>query len=83
MLLVVDAFPARAFFFMTRGSPFSVTRSVRVRLRLPSMGLFEVSEKDMVVSWMDSDGWIEELLDDEDLNICIWYCTVLNWGSGG
>jgi hypothetical protein len=43
------------------------------------MGSFEVSEEDMVVCWMDSDGWIEELLDDEDLYVCFCYCTVLNW----
>ena len=68
--LVVDAFSAaRAFFFMTRGSPFSVIRSLRVRLRLPSMGSFEVLEKLIVVCWIDSDGWIEEMLDDEMLDV--------------
>ena len=78
----VDAFStARAFFFMTRGSPFSVTRSLRVRLRFPSMGSLKVLEEDIVVSWMDSDGWTEEMLDDKDLifvSVAVQYST----GSG-
>lgn len=70
ILLVVDTFSAaRAFLFTTRGSPFSVTRSLRVRLRLPSMGSLEVLEKHIVVCWIDSDGWIEEMLDDEMLDV--------------
>jgi hypothetical protein len=75
----VDAFSAaRAFFFMTRGSPFSVTRSLRVRLRFPSMGSLKVLEEDMVVGWMDSDGWTEEMLDDKGFYICFCCCTVLD-----
>ena len=71
ILLVVDTFSAaRAFFFTTRGSPFSVTHSLRVRLRLlSSMGSFEVLEKHIVVCWIDSDGWIEEMLDDKMLDV--------------
>jgi hypothetical protein len=56
------AFPAasRAFFFIPRGSPFSVTRSLRVIVRLRRMGTVEESEKDMRCYWKESDGWIEK-----------------------
>ena len=60
---------------MTRGSPFLVTRSLAVRLRLPSMGSLE---GDIAVCWMESDGWNEEMLDDKAVYICFCYCTVLN-----
>ena len=74
--LVVDAFSeARAFFFMTRGSPFSVTHSLAVRLCLPSMRSLE---EDIAVCWMELDGRNEEMLDDKALYICFCYCTVLN-----
>ena len=44
---------SRAFFFITRGSPFSVTRSLRVIVRLRRMGAVDVSEKDMRCYEMD------------------------------
>ena len=49
---------AQAFFFITRGSPFWVTRSLSVRLRLRGIASVELSDKDMV--WIDMmDGWMD------------------------
>jgi hypothetical protein len=65
---------SRAFFLTTRGSPFSIMRSLIVRLRL--LGIVDDSEKDMMMDGLKSywmTGWILILIGCE----LVLYSTVL------